>query len=60
VSTEHDYRVRAEAHMPKSIDEVQAAARQLAAQNFSDHTVAAILKIDVHAVRQMIGERKSA
>lgn len=49
---------RAEKHTPKTAEEIQAAARELAKQ-YSDHAVAAILKMDVDAVRQMIGERPS-
>jgi hypothetical protein len=54
-----EYRARAEAHMPKTKVEVESAAAALAAQRYSDHTIAAILRIDVNAVRQMIGARES-
>jgi hypothetical protein len=54
-----EYRRRAQAHMPKTREEVEAAASQLAGQDFSDHTIAAILKIDVNALRQMVGARTS-
>jgi len=55
--TDADYRARAEQHAPKTPAEVAATARNLASQGFSDHTVAAILKIDVQSARQMIGQR---
>jgi hypothetical protein len=54
------YRDRAEAHAPKTAAEIERAARDLAASGFSDHTVAAILKLDVSAIRQMLGGRANA
>jgi hypothetical protein len=55
VAATRDYRARAEEHMPKTPAEIAATARDLVSQGYSDHTAAAILKIDVAAVRQMIG-----
>jgi hypothetical protein len=50
-----DFRALAEEHMPKTPVEIAATARDLISQGYSDHTAAAILKVDVAAVRQMIG-----
>jgi hypothetical protein len=50
-----EYRRRAEEHAPKTPAEVAQSARDLIKQGFSDHTVAAILKLDIDSVRQMIG-----
>jgi hypothetical protein len=54
------YRDRAQAHAPKTAEEIERAARDLAASGFSDHTVATILKVDVNALRQMLGPLVSA
>lgn len=51
-----DYATRALEHAPKNPSEVAAAARTLA-REFSLHTVAAILRLDVTVVRQMLGEQ---
>jgi transposase-like protein len=51
------YRDRAELYAPKTPAEVARAARDLAASGYSDHTIAAILKVDTNYLRQMIGER---
>jgi hypothetical protein len=53
--TPSDYRQRAELHAPKTIAEIEHAARQLAASGFGDHTVAHILRLDVNALRRMLG-----
>jgi hypothetical protein len=58
--TDADYRARAEQHAPKTPAEVAATARDLAKQGFSDHTIAAILKLDVEVTRRMIGKRANA
>jgi hypothetical protein len=55
VSADPFYRDKAERHAPKTPQEVTAAAKDLAASGFSDYTVAAVLKLDVNVVRQMIG-----
>ena len=50
-------RDQAQRFAPKTADEIQQAARDLADTGHSDHTIAAILKADVNAVRAMIGQR---
>lgn len=60
MSEESYRRDRAMEHAPKTQEEIERAARDLAASGFSDHTVSAILKIDVAVVRQMNGERSAA
>lgn len=50
------YRDRAQAHAPKTAEEIERAATDLVASGFSDHTVAAVLRMDVNAVRQLLGE----
>jgi hypothetical protein len=54
------HRDRAQMHAPRTPEEIARAARDLAASGFSDHTVAAILKVDVNALRKMLGERPAA
>jgi hypothetical protein len=54
------YHERAQTHAPKTAAEIERAARDLAASGFSDHTVAAILKLDVSAIRQLLGERPNS
>lgn len=53
--TDSEYRRRAEEHAPKTPAEVAQTARNLLKRGFSDHTIASILKIDVNAVRLMLG-----
>ena len=55
-----DYSARALEHAPQSPQEVADAARELAGRGFSDHTVAAVLKLDVMMVRRLIGERSAS
>lgn len=50
---------RAEIHKPKTPAEMARAAHDLVRRGFSDHTIAAILKLDVNMVREMIGERRA-
>ena len=50
---------RCKTHAPKAPAEIAAAARRLSADGFSDHTVAAILKLDVIVVRSIVGERRA-
>jgi hypothetical protein len=57
MSADPFYREKAERYAPKTPKEVARTARDLAASGFSDYTVAAILKLDVNVVRQMIGQR---
>lgn len=52
-----DYRERAEAYKPRTAAEIEHAARDLAAQGFGDYTIAHVLRLDVNAIRQMIGDR---
>jgi hypothetical protein len=54
------YGERAEVHKPRTAEEIERAARALAAQGFGDHTIAHVLTMDVNAVRQMLGDRKTA
>ena len=42
-----DYHARAQAHAPKTKEEMRTAARQLADEGHGDYTISAILKIDV-------------
>jgi hypothetical protein len=50
------YRDRAERHAPKTAAEIERAARELAASGLGEHTVAHILRMDVNALRRMLGE----
>jgi SOS response regulatory protein OraA/RecX len=52
-----EQRARAEANAPKSPEEVAAAARDMASRGYSDDVIASVLRIDMAAVRQMLGER---
>ncbi len=54
-TTSDNYRARAQAHAPITVDAVSRAARELAQQGHSDHTIAAILRLDIVSARQMIG-----
>jgi hypothetical protein len=56
----YDWRRLAELHAPKTTEEIAQAAKDLADRGYSDHTVAQILRIDVIAARQMIGDRAPA
>ena len=51
---------RAERHRPTSPEEIARAARELTGRGYSVHTVAAILRLDVTAVRVMLGEPNAA
>jgi hypothetical protein len=51
------YRDRSQQYAPRTPDETAQAAHALAADGFSDSTIAAILRLDVAAVRQLIGQR---
>jgi hypothetical protein len=55
----NDYLARTQQHAPKTRQEIEAAARELAARGFSDHAVAAILKMDVTGIRRILGEPKT-
>lgn len=54
------YRDRANLYKPKTSSEIAAAAKDLAAQKFGDHTISHILKIDVNLVRMIVGGTRSA
>jgi hypothetical protein len=58
--TELTYRDLAKKHAPQTAQEIVRAAHELAAAGHSDHTIAAVLKLDVNAVRQLIGPRPTA
>jgi len=51
----HPSQQLAELHAPKTSAEIERAAREMVANGYSDHTIAAILRIDVSAIRQMLG-----
>lgn len=50
-----DYRQRAEQHAPKTAEEIERAARELISSGLGEHTVAHILRMDVNALRRMLG-----
>jgi hypothetical protein len=58
--TYSEYDERAQRNAPKTPAEVEQSARDLIRQGFSDHTIASILKIDVNAVRLMLGPRDAS
>jgi hypothetical protein len=60
VSAEIFRRDQANQFAPKTPAEVAAAAKDLAANGYSDYTIGQILRLDVAAVRQLIGERSAA
>lgn len=53
--TPEDEHQRRNQHAPKTPAELATAARALAAEGYSDHTIGAILKMDTNAARAMIG-----
>jgi hypothetical protein len=53
-------RDQAERYAPKTPEEGAAAARDLASSGYTDSTIGAVLKLDVNAVRQMLGDRSRA
>jgi hypothetical protein len=55
MTTRTEYDERAQRHAPKTAEQIQAAARALARDGHTDHTIAQILRLDVQAVRQLIG-----
>jgi hypothetical protein len=55
-----DYAARAQRHAPKTAEQILAAARRLAREGHTDHTIAQILRLDVQAVRQLIGAQCSS
>lgn len=50
-----NYDARAQRHAPKTSEQIRAAAQSLARDGHTDHTIAQILRLDVQAVRQLIG-----
>jgi hypothetical protein len=50
--------LKSRVHAPKTFSEVTATARTLIASGFGDHSVAAILALDVNAIRALIGRRE--
>jgi hypothetical protein len=59
LSAQNEYRARAEQYAPKTHDEIQRVARELAAEGHGDYDVAWILGIDVAAARKLIGPRST-
>ncbi len=51
-----DYAVRAQAHAPRTFEELQAAAQQLIDDGHSDYGAAAALGLAVEQVRRLIGQ----
>jgi hypothetical protein len=51
------YRDRATKYAPKTVDEIVRAAHELARQGHSDHTISAVLKLEINSVRQLLGQR---
>jgi len=51
-----DYRARAEQHAPRTVEELRAAAQQMLRDGRGDHTVAQALRLDVAAVRRLVGQ----
>jgi hypothetical protein len=54
-----EYRARAELHAPKTTEQIETAARELADEGHGDYDIAWILGIDVAAARKLIGDRRS-
>jgi hypothetical protein len=52
-------RDQAQMHAPKSPEETAVAARDLAQSGFSNWTISCILRLDIGAVRQLVGERRT-
>ncbi len=50
-----DYRERAIANAPRTVDELREAARQMAQSGLGEHTIAEALHLDVAAVRGLLG-----
>lgn len=54
-----EYETRARVHAPQTPEEVARAARDLIAGGFTDSTAAAVLHLDVNALRQLLGPRNA-
>ena len=50
-----DYRERAQANAPRTVDELRTAAWRMARDGLGDHSIAEALKLDVAAVRRLLG-----
>ena len=50
-----DYAARAREFAPVTLEELRAAARQMARDGLGEHSIAAALQVDVNAVRRLIG-----
>jgi hypothetical protein len=51
------YHERADEHRPKTPEEIERVAHELAARGMGDHTIAHVLRLDVNALRQLLGAR---
>ncbi len=51
-----DYRQRANEHAPKTVDEIRAAAHRLSNEGYSERGIADALRLDISAVRRLLGE----
>jgi hypothetical protein len=52
-----DYRARSQENAPKTPEQVEAAAQDLAGRGYSDDVIASVLRINIDLIRQMLGER---
>ena len=50
-----DYAARAQAHAPRTVEDLREAARGMLRDGHGAATIAQALQLDVHAVRQLIG-----
>lgn len=50
------YAARAQEYAPRSIAELRAAARQMLRDGLGEHSIADALRLDVDAVRRLLGE----
>lgn len=51
-----EYMRRAEKHRPLTVDGLRSEAQRLLREGFSDHGIASALRMNVAAVRRLIGE----
>jgi hypothetical protein len=51
-----NYRTRADANMPQTVDDQRRTAKDLAREGYGDYTIADPLRMDVAAVRRLIGQ----
>ncbi len=52
----NDYRTRAERHAPQTAAELRRAAQQMLRDGMGEHSVADALKLDVAAVKRLVGQ----